>query len=174
VLYAFSPSLTLRTIDPVGDADRCAADHYDACVASFGESPRYEGRDAYLAWLRDKVDEYPEGFVLAYSGATFVGHLELQVPFGLPTGYVNLFYVAPEMRGRGFGQLLHAYAERYFRNWEVERTELHVSPQNIRAIRFYRRLGYKFSNEGNGSYMTRDAKLWKMSKVLTAGVTADG
>jgi ribosomal protein S18 acetylase RimI-like enzyme len=170
VVYALLPSLTLRTIDPVVDADLCADNHYAACVASFGDSPRYEGRDVYLDWLREKVVEYPEGFVLAFDDHDrFVGHVELQVPYGLPTGYVNLFYVAPGMRGRGYGRLLHAYAERYFRSWEAERAELHVSPRNIRAIRFYRKIGYSFCDGAGGSYMTRDAKLWKMSKSIEAG-----
>lgn len=171
--YSLSPSLTLRTIDPVRDADLCAANHYDACLASFGENARYEGRDAYLKWLRGRVDEYPEGFVLAFGRRDrFVGQLELQVPYGLTTGYVNLFYVSPDVRGRGFGRQLHAYAERYFRSWDAEVAELHVSPQNIRAIRFYRTLGYAFCPDGSGTYMTGEARLWKMSKPVGAGTPA--
>ncbi|HEX8916339.1 MAG TPA: GNAT family N-acetyltransferase [Humisphaera sp.] len=174
MLYPLTETLTLRTIDPAADADRCAAHHLDACVASFGEGARYEGRDAYLKWLAPKVDEFPDGFVLAFErGAdgreVCVGQLELEVPYGLSTGYISLFYVAPEHRGRGIGRLLHAYAERYFRSWEADRAELHVSPRNIRAIRFYRRLGYAFAPEGNGTYMTRRAKLWKMSRAIGAG-----
>lgn len=174
MLHALSPSLTLRTIDPVADADLCAANHYDACVASFGQSPAYEGRDAYLRWLREKVEEFPDGFVLAHLDGRFVGQVELQVPYGKPVGYVNLFYVAPGMRGLGYGRQLHAYAERYFRSWEADRSELHVSPRNIRAIRFYRQLGYGFCERGDGSYMTRSAKLWKMSKPIGAAVEPAG
>jgi ribosomal protein S18 acetylase RimI-like enzyme len=66
--------------------------------------------------------------------------------------------------------VLHRYAERYFRSWEAESAELHVSPQNIRAIRFYRRLGYAFDKSADGgSYMTREARLWKMTKPIGAG-----
>ena len=167
--YAIPP-LTFRTIDADRDADLCAANHYDACLASFGEGCRYEGRESYLRWLREGVAVYPEGFVMAFRGERFAGQLELQVPYGLTTGYVNLFYVSPDMRSRGFGRLLHQYAERYFRSWEAETAELHVSPQNIRAIRFYRRLGYAFDKSGDGgSYMTREARLWKMTKAIGAG-----
>jgi ribosomal protein S18 acetylase RimI-like enzyme len=166
VLYTLPSLLTLRTIDVDRDADLCAANHHDACFASFGDGARYEGRDAYLRWLRPKVEEFPEGFVLAFEGGRFVGQAELQVPYGTDVGYVNLFYVAAEMRGRGFGRQLHDYAEQYFRGWEAARVDLHVSPRNIRAIRFYRKLGYAFCDSGSGTYMTRDAKLWKMSKEL--------
>lgn len=166
MLYPLSSSLTLRTIDPVRDADLVAANHYDACIASFGEGTRYEGRDVYLSWLRERVEEFPEGFVLAFKKDRFIGQLELQVPYGLNIGYTNLFYVSPDVRGRGYGQKLHAYAEVYFRNWEAQQADLHVSPRNIRAIRFYRKMGYTFCNEGKGTYMTQSAKLWKMSKPI--------
>jgi ribosomal protein S18 acetylase RimI-like enzyme len=168
-LYSLSTALTLRTIDPVRDADLCAANHYDACIASFGEGTRYEGRDVYLKWLRERVEEFPEGFVLAFKKDRFIGQLELQVPYGLSTGYTNLFYVSPDVRGKGYGQKLHAYAELYFRAWEADKAELHVSPRNIRAIRFYRKMGYTFCNEGKGTYVTQSAKLWKMTKpIVTA------
>lgn len=168
MLYSLPP-LTYRTIDPDKDADLCAANHYDACVASFGQDCKYEGRESYLNWLRRSVEVYPEGFVLAFRRDRLVGQLELQVPYGLSTGYVNLFYVSPDVRGRGYGQLLHQYAELYFRSWEAKTIELDVSPQNIRAIRFYRRLGYTFSEQESGQYLQKKARLWRMSRPTDAG-----
>lgn len=173
MLYSIPP-LTFRTIDPVRDADLCVANHYDACLASFGHARGYEGRESYLRWLADKVAEFPEGFVLAFRRERFVGQLELQVPYGSPAGYVNLFYVSPDLRSRGYGQKLHQYAERYFRSWEADRIELHVSPRNLRAIRFYRKLGYAFTNATDGR-RTKSGDLWKMSKLVADGVpTLDG
>jgi len=166
VVYSIPP-LTFRTIHPARDADLCAANHYDACLASFGRDGHYEGREAYLAWLEKSVEVYPEGFVLAFKKERFIGQLELQVPYGLTTGYVNLFYVSPDVRGRGYGKLLHDYAELYFRAWEAQTIELHVSPQNIRAIRFYRRLGYTFTKPA-GRESGKRARLWQMVRPLDA------
>jgi len=163
VLYSLSTSLTLRTIDPVRDADLCAANHYDACIASFGEGTRYEGRDVYLKWLRERVEEFPDGHLLAFAGRRCVGQLELQVPYGLSTGYVNLFYVTPVFRGLGFGRALHERAERYFQSWQAERIELDVSATNTRAVGFYRHLGY---------LLTRvDGRIWRMERALDAPST---
>ena len=161
--HALSPTLTFRRIDPVADAALAARHHYEACVASFGDDSRYEGREKYLTWLRRQVEQFPDGCVLAFERGRCVGQMELQVPYGLTVGYVNLFYVAGDYRGRGYGTLMHAYAERYFRSWEAGRVELHVSPSNGRAVGFYRKLGYRFI-AADEDPMTR---LWKMQKKLT-------
>jgi len=155
--------LTYRTIHLPSDAARVARNRRDACIETFGDDSRFEGDVRYLAWLKDKIEEYPEGFVLAFKGKRFVGHLELQVPYGKTLGYVNLFYLARSFRGAGNGKLLHAYAERYFRSWEAQRVELHVSPTNRRAVQFYQKLGYHAVRlEGTS------APLWRMELCLNA------
>jgi ribosomal protein S18 acetylase RimI-like enzyme len=155
-------SLTFRTIDPDADGDRIAADHLEACLASFGEASRYEGRDRYLAWVRRQVEEFPDGYVLAMEGGQCVGHLEIQVPYGKTAAYVNLFHVAPAFRGRGYAGRLQNYVERYARSWEANQIELHVSPSNRRALQFYRSTGYEFAGDDD-----RGARLWHMFKRLS-------
>jgi ribosomal protein S18 acetylase RimI-like enzyme len=155
--------LSYRTIHLPNDAALVARNRRDACIETFGHDACFEGDVRYLAWLKDKIDEYPEGFVLAHRGNRCVGHLELQAPYGLSRGYVNLFYLARPFRGAGFGQLLHAYAEQYFRNWDAHHIELHVSPTNRRAMEFYRKLGYR-AVQLEGTH----APLWRMELNLTA------
>jgi GNAT superfamily N-acetyltransferase len=156
-----SQTLTFRRIDPERDALLCASNHRDACIASFGTDRNYHGGDTYVAWLKNRVEEFPDGHVLAYIGSDCVGQLELQVPYGLTTGYANLYYVTTRFRGRGFGRLLHEYAERYFRSWEANRIELHVSPTNLRALAFYRRMNFRMVKvEGKAQ------RVWRMEKTL--------
>jgi ribosomal protein S18 acetylase RimI-like enzyme len=155
-----APGLTFRTIDPESkdDADRSVEAYLDACRASYGDESGYGGRAKHLAWLRSRVEEFPDGHVLAFDGGRCVGQLELQVPYGLTTGYVNLYYVAEAFRGQGYGRRLHEYADRYFRSWEAQRIELHVSPLNQRALGFYRHLGYKL--------LRVEGRLWRMSREV--------
>jgi ribosomal protein S18 acetylase RimI-like enzyme len=156
-------SLRFRTIDPVRDAQLAVANHVDACIASFGTDASFQGSDPYLSWLRARVEEFPDGHVLAFGAdGECVGQLELQVPYGLTVGYVNLFYVAERYRGRGFGRALHEYAERYFRSWDAARIDLHVSPSNESAVGFYRRIGYKLKRVET----RRPGSMWLMSKPL--------
>lgn len=157
-----TPSLRFRTIHLPTDAAAVVSHQRDACIATFGDDRRYQGDGRYLRWLQPKIEEFPDGFVMALQGQTIVGQLELEAPYGSGVGYVNLFYLRPKFRGRGYGRALQDYAERYFRAWEASRITLHVSPTNVRALGFYRRMGYRVrraSEEGEA--------LWLMEKSLT-------
>ena len=155
-----TPTRTYRTIDPARDADLAFANQRDACIATFGDDSRCQSPERYLRWLTAKVDEFPEGFLLGFLDDRCVGQLELEVPYGLSDGYVNLFYVMPEFRRRGFGRLLHERAEIYFAQWDATRIQLHVSPRNSAAVQFYRRMGYR------RTFARTDGLMWAMEKML--------
>lgn len=163
VIHVIStPTLTYRTIDPDADASVAIAHHWGACVASFGPSApaHYQGATAYLDWLSTRVEEYPDGHVLAYLNDECVGQLELQVPYGVETGYINLYHVADGFRGKGIGRLMHDYVERYARSWDATKIELHVSPTNQRAMGFYRALDYRLVAASDRAH------LWRMVREL--------
>jgi ribosomal protein S18 acetylase RimI-like enzyme len=158
--------LNFRTINPDRDFALCEANKRDACVASFGTSRSFTGGERYRRWLKGKAEEFPEGFVLVYDGDQLVGQLEMQVPYGRTVGYMWLFYVAPHYRGRGYGILMHRYVERYFLAWGARRIDLHVAPGNLRAVRLYRRLGYR-----TAEIEKRRPRMLKMVKRLVAEQT---
>jgi ribosomal protein S18 acetylase RimI-like enzyme len=145
-----APPLTFRTIDLATDAELAAAHHRDACVISFGNDRHWEGAERYLRGLAGRIDEFPDGHVLAFLDAQCVGQLELEVPYGKPVGYASLYYVAQPFRGCGYGRMLHQYAARYFRSWEATDARLHVSPTNESAIGFYRAMGYRLTHVESG------------------------
>jgi len=153
-------TLTYRTIDPRRDADLLLAHQLETCIASFGDDAHFQGAGRYLEWVKSKVEEFPEGFLLAFLDGRCVGQMELEVPYGRTAGYVNLFYVTRPFRGLGFGRVMHERAEAYFRSWEATSTRLHVSPTNERALRFYRRMGYRRTSDYPGGV------LWEMVKDL--------
>lgn len=154
-------ALAYRRINPEADAEQVAANFRDAYVCTYGTDRGYAGGRHYLAWLKARVEEFPDGHVLALLGGRVVGQLELQVPYGSKSGYVNVFYVCPEFRGRGWGTRMHDYTERYFRSWEAETIELHVAANNTAALRFYRKLGYGFdpTDAGQGPMVAMRKRL---------------
>jgi ribosomal protein S18 acetylase RimI-like enzyme len=153
--------LVFRTIDPERDGELAYRHFVETARASFGLTERAMPQADHLRWLRARVEEFPEGHVLARLDGQVVGQLELEVPYGRTVGYVNLFYVSDAYRRRGYGRALHEYAEWYFRNWGAERIALDVSPENRRAVGFYRHLGYRFTHIAGEL-----ARLWRMERVL--------
>jgi ribosomal protein S18 acetylase RimI-like enzyme len=150
--------LTYRKIDPHADDGFTYENYLAACVASYGSDERALCRKRYRAWLRARVEEFPDGNVFAMFGGTRVGQLELQVPYGLQTGYINLYAVAAPFRGMGVGRMMHGYVDKYFRSWEATEVELHVSLSNEVAVNLYQSLGYRF--------VKQEGKQWRMSLTL--------
>jgi GNAT superfamily N-acetyltransferase len=159
------PPLAFRRIDVDRDGPAAYARYRDAARLSLGSERAGDRRLPYLASLRDRCAEYPDGHLLALLGDDVVGQLELQVPYGLPAGYVNLFYVAPRWRRLGFGRRMHERALAYFRSWDASTVDLHVGPANRPAVEFYRALGYRLADAGGG-------RLWKMQLDLKLTPTA--
>jgi ribosomal protein S18 acetylase RimI-like enzyme len=58
-------------------------------------------------------------------------------------GYIKNIYVAPELRGQGYGRLLLATAEEWLRHRGSQKVSLDVSVCNERAVRFYQAMGYQ-------------------------------
>jgi ribosomal protein S18 acetylase RimI-like enzyme len=157
MLRQHSTQLTYRRIDPDEDALVAFAHYRCACIATYGSSDRAISLPRYVQWLKARVEEYPDGNVIAFIDQECVGQLELQAPYGLPTGYVNLFYVRAPFRRQGVGRMMHAYVEHYFRSWEVSTIELHVSRENQIASRFYAAMGYRVvKREGGMIRMARE------------------
>lgn len=114
----------------------------DSFKVSFGEADDFDEAE-YLGWLKLKITDFPEGFVMVEEHGTIIGQLELSLAkFENRTiGYVNLFYLEPSSRNNGKGRELHNYAMRFFRNHHVDEYHLRVAPTNAPAIRFYQKMG---------------------------------
>ncbi|MCA9553694.1 MAG: GNAT family N-acetyltransferase [Myxococcales bacterium] len=124
-------------------ANLCLAFRIDSYVCSFGSAdtfhgPYGKGGERYLAHLVERIRAFPGCCVHARDEHGIVGQIELRPFPGEPKrGYVNLFYLVPEARGRGYGKQLQRYAEQFFAARQVERMYLDVSPTNAIARRFY-------------------------------------
>ncbi|TXC92718.1 GNAT family N-acetyltransferase [Metabacillus litoralis] len=117
----------------------------DSFKASFGDDAGFGDEEDYLNWLVVKTREFPEGFVLIEECSKYIGQLELTIREyrGNTIGYVNLYYLVPEMRGLGKGKELHNYAMQFFENNKVGEYHLRVSTSNKAAITFYHKIGMK-------------------------------
>jgi [ribosomal protein S18]-alanine N-acetyltransferase len=113
----------------------------EACARMMAETePWITLRRDYEACLRVVLDETRERYV-AYEGDRLAGLLVLNVR-GSFVGYIQTVCAAPELRGKGVGTALVAFAEeRIFR--EFKNVFICVSDFNHGARRLYERLGFE-------------------------------
>jgi ribosomal protein S18 acetylase RimI-like enzyme len=139
----------LAPIDLERDLGTCVRLRREAYVASFGGEAGMEGEMGadnakYVAYLRARIAELPMGNAHLWSGDRIVGQAEMRlVEEDATLGYVNLFYVVPELRRQGLGRLLHRHAVSVFSGLGKRAIRLSVAARNAEALAFYRRLGWR-------------------------------
>lgn len=138
-----------KPIDLSQHADVCVQFRRDAMACSFVDGIEQFDRESgpngeqYLEWLRQRIDELPEGCVHLFEADEIVGQIELHMKGQQTLGYVNLLYLIPSARGRGLGELLHDYVIQIFQQVGVVKAQLSVSPTNERAVAFYKKHGWQ-------------------------------
>ena len=150
--------LRFKPINLQKDGDLCVRFRADSFSISFGHERDFWGEDGhgdkrYLEWLQKKITSTPPMAYHLWSENEILGQIELDYYKGDKTiGYVNLFYLAHEHRGRGAASHLDDFTTSFFKSLGVNRLLLSVSPTNQRALSFYKKngwrdLGPRFSTE---------------------------
>jgi len=119
----------------------------DAFICSFGNADKFLGKDPqakqYTEWLHSKLVNDPNSTVHILLDDVIIGQIELgHFKKDPKVGYVFLFYLIPEMRGKNLSPQLDQYAMYYFQNGGYKSAMLSVSPSNLRAVKSYERMGW--------------------------------
>jgi len=140
--------LTFRTIDLSKHSEGCVRFRRDSFACSFADGlQRFDaeygpnGRK-YVHWLSERIQEFPQGCVHAWSDDRVVGQIDSR-PRNDGTGKVNLFYLSPEVRDQGLGRQLNDYVVGVFRDAGIAHLQLSSSTENARAMRLYQACGWK-------------------------------
>jgi GNAT superfamily N-acetyltransferase len=161
-------NLSIKPIQLDLHRDICISFREDSFVVSFGDANRFHGHDGkgaegYIDWLKDKINRDPSSAVHVWRGETIIGQIEMGKLRRDPTcGYVNLYYLIASERGQGLGKLLDDHATEYFKSLQLKRVQLSVSPQNIPAISFYEKRGWR-----NLGHREDDPGVLLMEKMIT-------
>ena len=140
--------LEFKPINLERHQDLCIQFRADAFACSFGSTVLFYGEDGkgaerYLQWLRQQITDIQNSCVHLWKGKQVIGQMEMGRWNLDPTvGYVNLFYLIPEVRGQGLGQKLDQYATNFFKQLGCPSARLSVSPTNLAAVRFYLKQGW--------------------------------
>jgi GNAT superfamily N-acetyltransferase len=160
--------LSIKPIQLDLHRDTCDSFREDSYVVSFGDAKKFHGDDGngaerYIDWLKGKISQDPYSVVHVWRGHTIIGQIELGKLRRDPNcGYVNLYYLIASERGRGLGKFLDDHAVEYFKSQQLQRAQLSVSPQNIQAITFYEKKGWR-----NLGLREDDPGVLLMEKLIT-------
>ncbi len=102
----------------------------------------------YERQIRQALQSPFEKLYVLEDGRRVCGFLWLEVRGTMidpVVGYVKNIYVAPDLRGQGYGRLLLEAADRWFRAQGCSKATLDVSVHNHAAIRCYQAVGYRVS-----------------------------
>jgi ribosomal protein S18 acetylase RimI-like enzyme len=140
--------ITFKPINLDIHKDLCIKFREDSFVVSFGNADRFyetdgKGADRYIKFLMAKIEKDPATAVHVYEDNQIIGQMELgRLRNDQTTGYVNLYYLIPEKRGKGLGLQLDQYAMNYFKNIGLRKVRLSVSPTNNQALSYYKKMGW--------------------------------
>ena len=136
---------TFRPIELPKDKQTILAIRRDSYVISFGDESLFGRPEDYIDKIEERLKRFPGGLVLVEQDGQTAGQIELQIKTenGWSFGYVNLFYLKAEYRGKGYGEHFIQYAEAFFREQAVEEYQLRVACSNRPALRFYQKHGFR-------------------------------
>ena len=143
-------TLTFKTIDLSKTSELCIRFREDSFMTSFGSTDRFHEEDnkgsiRYIEWLQKKILDNPYSAVHIWESEKIIGQIELGSMKSEPDcGYVNLFYLIREKRGKGLSKYLDLYTSQYFQSLALKRMKLSVSPTNIQAVKFYEKSGWRY------------------------------
>jgi ribosomal protein S18 acetylase RimI-like enzyme len=136
---------TFRNIELPNDSSTIISFRKDSYTVSFGDASQFGNAWDYLKKIENRLQQFPGGLVIVEHNNQAVGQIEMQIKeYEFENiGYVNLFYLIPEYRGKGMGSELIGYAERFFASYNIMEYQLRAAITNARALNFYNKHGFR-------------------------------
>ena len=143
LVLRIGPMIEFRSIDLAKELELCVEFRRDSYQSSFAdpvEWKKYWNEAEYRSSILNHYKKFPEGLFHFVVDSKIVGQLEFA--YFEDSGHVNLYYLHPDYRGKGYGDLLQGKVISVLKEKGCKTATLRVSPQNQRAIRFYLKHGW--------------------------------
>ena len=141
-------SVEFYPINTTRDLERAVEFRRAGFIAAFGHAKDFDGADGngaqqYRELMLRRCNILPLMHVHMWKNKQIIGQIEAHPLKKNPlVGYVNFYFLVPEFRGTGLGQLLDDYVTEVFKNAGCTTMQLRSTPSNQRALKYYEKLGY--------------------------------
>ncbi len=144
--------MELVPVDLNTNLELCIQFRRDTHILSYGTDETFD-RDQCIDWFNQQKQSNANGFLHVICDGAIVGQLEFKSALddaekGL-LGYINLIYLIPEYRGKGYGIKLQNYIFTQFKEDKCTSAYLRYLPDNRSAGIFYLKNGWSKSGEPN-------------------------
>lgn len=130
----------------------CIEFRRDTHILSYGTDKTFD-RNQCIDWFNQLKESNNKGFVHIIINEKIVGQLEfksaIEAAEGNLSGYINLLYLIPEYRGKGYGLKLQNYIFSKFHADGCSLAYLRYLPENNKAGLFYLKNGWSILGEPN-------------------------
>ena len=137
-------SLRHEYIDPAEHKDYYISCYSDAWLAAHGDLRGFVPETYYAAAVSHHADDH-RAVSIIYNKDEPVGLIDMDTRRGAHAqyGWISLLYLREDFRGRGYGIQLLARPLRDYADMQRNALRLLVSSDNERALKFYKRCGFR-------------------------------
>ena len=155
-----------ESFDPQSDPKYYQSCYADAWAAAHGSLAGYWAQP-YLLSAEEHFKRDKNAVVRIYDGDESVGLVDMDTHRGESEGYgwISLFYLKQEYRGKGYGIQLLGRAIKRYKELGRKSLRLHVAQENTEAVDFYGRHGFRILSGEDNALGT----LLLMEKTLVGG-----
>lgn len=136
--------MEFKLVDLKNNLDMCLAFRRDAHILSYGNDSTFNS-DECTDWFNSLKQNNPNGFLHVIANQKIIGQLEFKSAVKKEndlTGYINLIYLHPEYRNKGYGAMLENHMLSTFRSDHCTAAYLRYLPANKAAGYFYKKQGW--------------------------------
>ena len=159
-------NIEFKPINIDADFSYCLEFRRDSYFCSFGTYDNYENSVIdYESKMRQRTIDSHWYYYHIWCCNEIIGQLEFRSFYDLPeTGYVHLIYVIPKYRGKDIAKLAQKFIADTLIINNCKNAMLSVSRTNIRAIKHYKRFGWRYLKP-NPKHEITDFYLCQLSTV---------
>ncbi len=158
--WASTKDLRDEAINPAQCSDYYMGCYEDAWRAAHGNTHGFDG-PAYLNIAIDHYKNDSSSVQCIYDADEPVGLIDMDVNRGAADGFgwISLLYLKEEYRNKGYGIQLLARPMFKYTSLGRKALRLHVAEDNVAAIAFYKKYGFKTVRTDGGRLLLMEKKL---------------